>query len=412
MADTLVARVAERLDIEPDQTDRVLQTLAQLIKKQSARDGRVRVPGLGVFEQTGESLSFEPDAALAEAVNAQYANLEPVPLPAAEAPIIEEPLDEETDEPEASLLVTDDDAPDAPPAEEEDVALDDSVYDDPDASEAAAYAEDAEHESAEEARPSVIPEEHPVETYAPPSEWAVIPSSPEAQPTSDDTLAAEPSPFAPSEPVAETPPEPDRDNDLPPAPPKRQPRRPRMAPPDDEKRAAWPWLLGVLVLIIAAVVAFFYLRPDPEPTLATPTTQAPPEDDLPVAADDPAEADPVDDVPATGEDTPAEEPAETPAEESVPAGPLRIDRAQGGYTLIVGSNTSQAGAERTAEQFRQRLDGRSLPVDVLQGEARGVTRYRVAVGQVESIEAARELLADLGNAMPDGTWITRILPDS
>ena len=80
MPDSVVARVADRLDIQPEQTDQVLRTLAQLIKKQSARDGQVRVPGLGVFQQTTDSLTFEPDASLSEAINHRFAGLAPVPM--------------------------------------------------------------------------------------------------------------------------------------------------------------------------------------------------------------------------------------------------------------------------------------------------------------------------------------------
>ena len=80
MPDSVVARVADRLDIQPEQTDRVLRTLAQLIKKQSARDGQVRVPGLGVFQQTTDTLTFEPDATLSEAINHRFAGLAPVPM--------------------------------------------------------------------------------------------------------------------------------------------------------------------------------------------------------------------------------------------------------------------------------------------------------------------------------------------
>ena len=63
MPDSIVARIADRLDIQPEQTERLLRTLAQLIKKQSAREGRVRGPGLGVFQKTADVLSFEGEAA-------------------------------------------------------------------------------------------------------------------------------------------------------------------------------------------------------------------------------------------------------------------------------------------------------------------------------------------------------------
>ena len=93
MPDSVVARVADRLDIQPEQTDQVLRTLAQLIKKQSARDGQVRVPGLGVFQQTTDSLTFEPDATLSKAINHRFGGLAPVPV--AQEPEPPEPVPEE-----------------------------------------------------------------------------------------------------------------------------------------------------------------------------------------------------------------------------------------------------------------------------------------------------------------------------
>jgi len=75
---------------------------------------------------------------------------------------------------------------------------------------------------------------------------------------------------------------------------------------------------------------------------------------------------------------------------------------------VVGSLTEQAVAETQAERFRQRFSGESLPVDVLVSTSDGVTRYRVVVGQVETVEEAVALKNRLLANLPDGTWATNI----
>ena len=75
---------------------------------------------------------------------------------------------------------------------------------------------------------------------------------------------------------------------------------------------------------------------------------------------------------------------------------------------MVGSRTEQAVAEAQAEGFRQRFSGESLPVDVLVSTSDGVTRYRVVVGQVETVEEAIALKNRLSANLPDGTWSTNI----
>ncbi|MFB3133041.1 MAG: SPOR domain-containing protein [Rhodothermales bacterium] len=84
----------------------------------------------------------------------------------------------------------------------------------------------------------------------------------------------------------------------------------------------------------------------------------------------------------------------------------RIDRAAGGYTLIVLSSTRRLEAEAAAERFRRRFS--TLPVDVLVGELDGVSRYRVGLGQVATVAAAVALRNRLAADLPPDTWVTRI----
>ena len=86
----------------------------------------------------------------------------------------------------------------------------------------------------------------------------------------------------------------------------------------------------------------------------------------------------------------------------------RIDRAAGGYTLIVLSSTLRLEAEAAAERFRRRFSSRSLPVDVLVGQINGVSQYRVGLGQVVTVAAAVTLRNRLAADLPPDTWVTRI----
>ncbi len=86
----------------------------------------------------------------------------------------------------------------------------------------------------------------------------------------------------------------------------------------------------------------------------------------------------------------------------------RIDRAAGGYTLIVLSSTLRLEVEAAAERFRRRFSSRSLPVDVLVGQINGVSQYRVGLGQVATVAAAVALRNRLAADLPPDTWVTRI----
>lgn len=233
MPDSVVARVADRLNIQPEQTDRVLRTLAQLIKKQSARDGRVRIPGLGVFRQAGDALSFEPDAGLAEAVNHRFVGLDAVPMAPEQAALEPGMTEPEGMEPEPAEPVTTEhpaEAPDIPvtPLLPDDIAADaeeehvEPVAEEP--AEAAAPAEEVEEaEPAEEtptAHEEVVAEEPvaeepradlhaaeeepaPVEVPADEDHLDEAPAAIEAPVAEDDT--AEETPFAEEEQVDEEP---------------------------------------------------------------------------------------------------------------------------------------------------------------------------------------------------------------
>ena len=430
MPDSVVERVADRLEIQPEQTDQVLRTLAQLIKKQSARDGQVRVPGLGVFQQTTDTLAFEPDRTLAEAVNGRYAGLESVPLTLApeaedvldETPMVPTEAELEAEEPVVvEEPVVEDDIEEEPVAEETEPAGMVPLYDGDLESDDFGEADrsDAEtdelppeffDELEEEAEPDIAP---PVTGWSQ-KDLDTLLQEGDAEATDDETLetdalldeAEEEDEEAEAflDTLAEN-----GDDLPPPLPPGPKLRKPAKAP---QRRQVLPWVMvAVAALIIVAAVLYqfgFFSASPTDPTTTPIATQTPPtETPAPATTDTP---------PPTDEtEPPTETPAETPQPETpapTPPAAGSIDRAQGGYTLVAASFPDRTVAEAEANRFRQRINDQSIPVDVLQGESGGRVWYRVAIGQVPTLEEANTLLGQLSANLPDRTWITRITADS
>lgn len=81
-----------------------------------------------------------------------------------------------------------------------------------------------------------------------------------------------------------------------------------------------------------------------------------------------------------------------------------INVSQGGFTLIVGSKTT----EREAAEVAAALSVGGNPVDILEAEVDGSTRYRVAVGQFRTFALASRALNQNADSLPEGSWIGRI----
>ena len=81
----------------------------------------------------------------------------------------------------------------------------------------------------------------------------------------------------------------------------------------------------------------------------------------------------------------------------------RLDRSQGGYTLIVASFQEESVAQTVALEYGSTLG--KVPVGVLYNA--GDEFYRVAVGQVQTIPEALELKESL-SALPEDAWVLRI----
>jgi len=92
--------------------------------------------------------------------------------------------------------------------------------------------------------------------------------------------------------------------------------------------------------------------------------------------------------------------------------PPPIDRATGGWTIVVASRTSPTEAKRTLEAYQQQFQGEGLPVDILTGTSGNQTRYRISIGQYDSRAAALNALQQLQGRVPDDAWPLQVRPDS
>ncbi len=180
------------------------------------------------------------------------------------------------------------------------------------------------------------------------------------------------------------------------------------------------WIgVGIIVLVAAAGIAYFVMTPTPTTTTDEPTLAEQSETQLPAdtvaasaAAGDTSAAD---FAAATPSQTADPSTADPPSPSSPPAGeasestPLRssdgIDPANDGYTIIVYSETSRSGAEGVAARYRE--EGFRTGVLVFQED--GPTRYRVGVGQFETLDEASETRDGLaGDELPEDAWVRRV----
>lgn len=359
MPAALSEQLADELGCSPDDAQRMLHDVLEDVE-QRAQDGEsVSIPGLGTFSTDEGTLQFTPDPALQKAVNYRNNHLGPLTVSGAS--------------PRAS---SDQTPPPAPPAETvSDASPDDVAAPDPEAMD-------------DEPEPDVISGEE-------------VPGEPES--VDDEPESVE-------EPMPETEDVPDlsadwaeefseRAEDSP-------DRRPSGARSSSD-RPSTGQLVGLVVSIVLLIGLIGFVlssqgllpgsssQPEAAPA-STPTDTA-----AAVAAADTAR--PSSDVPsdtATGEAT------------GPPSTPATIDRATGGWSIVVASRTRPGQAKAVLSTYRQRFQGEGIPVDILTGESGGQLRYRVAVGQYPSQEAAETALQQLQGRVPDDAWTLQIQSDS
>jgi hypothetical protein len=174
-----------------------------------------------------------------------------------------------------------------------------------------------------------------------------------------------------------------------------------------ERNRSVIWLgAGVIVLVAIAAVAFFALRPD--------ESQAPPlaEQTEPPAIPDTSASSAVDDTtaaempPAALPEEEAEQEAESEDDDSTPLRSSEgIDPSEGGYTIIVYSESSEQRAADVAAQYR----AEGFRADVLEYEDDGATHLRVGIGQFTTLTEAAETRNRLaGNELPGDAWVRRV----
>ena len=305
--------IAQRLQCSPETAAALLEEIVRDIRRKTAQGETARLRHIGAFEARGAELVFEPDAGLAEIVNAPFAGLPAIPL------ADPGPIRRKTDE--------------------------------------------------------VLQDERPGPTRG----------------------------------------------DLPSA--RRQTLRTRA-----RSRARAGWIIGIGLAIVAAgawlLLADRMENPgaQSEPPSASATSApapqetpasslqgtAPPSTALsPAETDQPASeaneriaADTLADAAETANPLAARPYADAPLRGAEP-----IDRARGGYTIVVASETNEQRAQGWAEGWRKQ----GFRTTVLPYAQDGVTLYRVGVGQFALLEeAARVRDALMGNELPRGAWVLRI----
>jgi hypothetical protein len=124
-------------------------------------------------------------------------------------------------------------------------------------------------------------------------------------------------------------------------------------------------------------------------------------------ADDAVEDDP--DVAPAGDD-PADAVEEDPSLGRPPIWtPGAIDRGQGGWTVVVASEPTEAEGRATAEIIAAQFP--DAKVDILPALAGNEIRYRVGIGQYTTAGKAKRELNRLAGQLPPGSWVVKIAND-
>lgn len=115
---------------------------------------------------------------------------------------------------------------------------------------------------------------------------------------------------------------------------------------------------------------------------------------------------------APADDAAPEDTAETEPPAAQATTPATIDRATGGWTIIVASRTRPGEATQVLETYQQRFTGEDMPIDILTDASGDAVRYRIAVGQYASHEAALSALDQVQDRLPEDAWLLRVQPNS
>ena len=86
----------------------------------------------------------------------------------------------------------------------------------------------------------------------------------------------------------------------------------------------------------------------------------------------------------------------------------RIQRAAGGWTIIVASEIQQGNAEALADQYARQFLDQNIPTDVLVTRVNGQVRYRVGVGQFPTRDAAVAMQRRNASVLPGDAWLNQL----
>jgi hypothetical protein len=422
MTESFIHQIAHHSGLSPAEAEDLLGVFVSHLEDELERSGAAVIPGVGTFSRDNGSTEFEPDPALAFAVNFRNAGLDPIPAAVhglAEQEAAELEGDHQVDV-EPILATPVDGGPvdieeELAHQEQEDV-IDEGLesYPEPDELEPASDTQDTsetseawtlpvpgsasdspevigQHEEAtleERVSPEGDDEddEAAVEELSTGPEMASVEEEGPAEPLV--TEAPPPSPASATEPAMV--------NDSP---------TPSDLPPEEPPRrtSATPWLMVAVAVLFLAIVGLMvlFMTGDRDPR---------PGDEAIVEAPQPIiDEDEVDDLGAVDQNE-VDDPlaADTDPEPPAPYDPLRgdeIDRSQSRYTLVVASLPSDGAAEVVMNQWRNR----GFRTAVFSETIDGVTRHRVGVGQFDTIDEADAVRArnDLEFPLPEGTWVYR-----
>lgn len=391
-------RLARRLDATPDE---VRDALRRLRDDLTAPNAPPLAP-LGTFRTEGGTLQFDPAPALEELVNERFAGLEAITLPSGSPSFSkkEHVASSASGAAAPPWPGTGDDAP------REDTA--------PSTGEAPPPAE-----RLATSRDPLRPPPDPTESELVGSALAPVPDSQTPPPRATAPMSArEAAAPKPAPKTTSTPPSTER----PAATPSRTKGQPASPVGVDDEAETTRWGLvatAVAVLALLAFGAWFFLRPGGDEAPASPQVAdtRPADPSMPDAPDAAADGG---DAAADGGASPA--PAEPPVDEGrtedgtqtspvpeAPAPPAENDVrwTTGSWTIVVASEPDQATAENLIQQFRSELAGLS-PIGMLPDAS---DRYRVGVGQFDTLDDLRAALDQYRSRLPDGAWPLQIEPN-
>jgi len=431
MPDALTEALAERLSRPPAETNERLQDFIADLKRQLREEGEVAIPNVGVFQLKNDQVTFEAASPLEHAINHRFAGLDPVQVPASNraspekeassgttnetprsssddpfTPLDPDATDEELKQNLASAIMnvfnnegdfTKPESSDSASSDDEDSSSGDVSNPNRqtgDESESEVPAPADEKRSPEEAATtpnqtfSDAPEDSGSESEDVESEYAetdaATPTSvgPDPAPEPDPTPKA--APDATGEP-AEKASAPEDEATSSPSERAREHRPTRRSDGDSSNSSVFAWIVVLIILAVLGAGLWYYFQ---------------------TANGDGASGQSA--APATGAAAPESQQQQSPSSpsESLPAyqPPAGLNAQEGGWTLVVASETSRQAAETTLRRYAEWFKRTDLSLGIVEGTVEGTTRYRVGVGQFDSQSEMQSALSRLQDRLPTGTW--------